>query len=181
MSKIEVVKNVNGLEGLHLVTTKVYDDERGYFTELYNQKDFSEIGIDAIFVQENQSYSKKGVLRGLHVQKKYPQAKFVRVISGKIYDVAVDMREDSETYLKWFGVELSEQNKKQLFIPEGFAHGFYVLSENATVSYKVTDFWHKDGEVGIPWNDPTLAIAWPILDGVKTIIAEKDLHYRYIN
>jgi dTDP-4-dehydrorhamnose 3,5-epimerase len=133
--------------------------------ETYNQNDMKEAGLDMVFVQDNQSMSTKGVLRGLHYQKKYPQGKLVRVIRGTVFDVAVDLRTDSDTYGKWYGVELSGENKKQFYIPEGFAHGFLVLSDEAEFCYKVTDFYHPGDEGGMAWNDPDIGIEWPDIVG----------------
>ena len=133
--------------------------------ETYNQKDMQEAGLDMVFVQDNQSSSTKGVLRGLHFQKEFPQGKLVRVVKGSVFDVAVDLRSDSETYGKWFGVELTEENKKQFYIPEGFAHGFLVLSDLAEFCYKCTDFYHPGDEGGLAWNDPEIGIKWPQLIG----------------
>ena len=146
MGQIKVQKNVGGIEGLCIIEPTVHGDNRGYFMETYNSKDMQEAGIDRVFVQDNQSCSTKGVLRGLHFQKEYPQAKLVRAVKGSVFDVAVDLRSDSKTYGKWFGVELTEENKKQFLIPEGFAHGFLVLSDVAEFCYKVTDFWHLGDE-----------------------------------
>ena len=142
--------------------------------ETYNYNDFKEAGIDCQFVQDNQSASKKGVLRGLHFQKEFPQGKLVRVVKGSVFDVAVDLRSDSETYGKWFGVELTEENKKQFYIPEGFAHGFVVLSDEAEFAYKCTDFYHPGDEGGLAYNDPEIGIDWPFEEGVELIISEKD-------
>ena len=153
------------IEGLKVITPAVFGDERGYFMETYNYNDYKEAGIDMEFVQDNQSMSTKGVLRGLHFQKQYPQGKLVRVIKGSVFDVAVDLRKDSETYGKWFGVELTEGNKKQFYISEGFAHGFLVLSDTAEFCYKVTDFYHPGDEGGLAWNDPEIGIEWPKLIG----------------
>ena len=133
--------------------------------ETYNPNDMNEAGLDMVFVQDNQSCSVKGVLRGLHFQKQFPQGKLVRVIKGSVFDVAVDLRSDSETYGKWFGVELTEENKKQFYIPEGFAHGFLVLSDIAEFCYKCTDFYHPGDEGGLAWNDPEIDIKWPQLVG----------------
>lgn len=133
--------------------------------ETYNLNDMKEAGLDMVFVQDNQSMSTKGVLRGLHYQKEYPQGKLVRVIKGTVFDVAVDLRRDSKTYGKWYGVELSEENKKQFYIPEGFAHGFLVLSDEAEFCYKVTDFYHPGDEGGLAWNDPEIGIKWPKVIG----------------
>ncbi len=146
--------------------------------ETYNYNDFAEAGIDCKFVQDNQSASKKGVLRGLHSQKEYPQDKLVRVINGEVFDVAVDMRPESETFGKWFGVRLSAENKKQFFIPKRFAHGFIVLSDYAEFCYKVTDFYHPNDELGIKWDDPEIAVEWPMPEGMTKddlIFSEKDL------
>ena len=142
--------------------------------ETYNQREMNEAGIDTVFVQDNQSASTRGVLRGLHRQINFPQSKLVRVIKGTVYDVAVDLRENSPTYLKWYGIELSEENKKQFFIPKGFAHGFLVLSDYAEVCYKVDDFFHPNDEGGIAYNDPTIGVKWPIEDDMRIILSEKD-------
>lgn len=139
MGQIKVEKNAGGIKGLCVIEPTVHGDARGYFMETYNQKDMQEAGLDMVFVQDNQSSSTKGVLRGLHFQKEFPQGKLVRVVKGSVFDVAVDLRSDSETYGKWFGVELTEENKKQFYIPEGFAHGFLVLSDLAEFCYKCTD------------------------------------------
>ena len=165
MGQITVEKNVGGIEGLCVITPAVHGDHRGYFMETYNQNDMREAGLDMVFVQDNQSMSVKGVLRGLHYQINYPQGKLVRVVKGRVFDVAVDMRPGSDTYGKWYGVELTEDNKKQFYIPEGFAHGFLVLSETAEFCYKVTDFYHPNDEVGIAWNDPAIGICWPGVTG----------------
>ncbi len=166
MAQIKVEKNVGGIQGLCIIEPAVHGDSRGYFMETYNQGDMQENGLDMVFVQDNQSCSTKGVLRGLHFQKEYPQGKLVRVIKGRVFDVAVDLRSKSETYGKWFGVELTEENKKQFYIPEGFAHGFLVLSDIAEFCYKCTDFYHPGDEGGIAWNDPEIGIDWASL-GVK--------------
>lgn len=162
------------IEGLYIIEPKCFGDCRGYFMETYNYEDFKAAGIEQVFVQDNQSMSKKGVLRGLHFQKKYPQAKLVRVIKGAVFDVAVDLRPGSATYGKWHGEILSGENKRQFFIPEGFAHGFLVLSEEAEFAYKCTDFYHPEDECGIMWNDPDLAIDWPIAEDIELILSEKD-------
>ena len=153
------------IEGLYVIEPTVFKDERGYFVETYNQNDMKEAGLDMVFVQDNQSSSTKGVLRGLHFQKEFPQGKLVRVVKGIVFDVAVDLRSNSETYGKWFGVELTEENKKQFYIPEGFAHGFLVLSDIAEFCYKCTDFYHPGDEGGLAWNDPEIGIEWPQLVG----------------
>jgi dTDP-4-dehydrorhamnose 3,5-epimerase len=172
MSKITV--ETCEIEGLKVITPTVYGDERGYFMETYNYNDFKEAGIDLDFVQDNQSSSGKGVLRGLHFQHKYPQDKLVRVISGEVFDVAVDLREGSATYGKWYGVILSAENKKQFFVPKGFAHGFLVLSESAEFAYKCSDFYQPSDEGGLIWNDPAIGIEWPIPEGMELNISEKD-------
>ena len=153
------------IAGLYIIEPAVHGDSRGYFMETYNQNDTHEAGLDMVFVQDNQSMSVKGVLRGLHFQKQYPQGKLVRVIKGRVFDVAVDLRSGSETYGKWYGVELTEENKKQFYISEGFAHGFLVLSDTAEFCYKVTDFYRPGDEGGLAWNDPAIGIDWPELTG----------------
>lgn len=189
MSKIKVTRCE--IEGLCVIEPTVFGDERGYFMETYNQNDFKEEGLDMVFVQDNQSMSTKGVLRGLHFQKQYPQGKLVRAVRGSVFDVAVDLRSDSKTYGKWFGVELSAENKKQFYIPEGFAHGFIVLSDEAEFAYKCTDFYHPGDEGGLAWNDPEIGINWAkygvkgeyrgnagaegyTLDGTPLNLSEKD-------
>ncbi len=190
MGQIKVQKDVGGIEGLCIIEPAVHGDTRGYFMEIYNQNDMSEAGLDMVFVQDNQSSSVKGVLRGLHFQKEFPQGKLVRVIRGNVFDVAVDLRPGSRTYGKWYGVELSEENKKQFYIPEGFAHGFLVLSETAEFCYKCTDFYHPGDEGGLAWNDPDIGIVWPevvgeyagsasaagyaLCDGTPLTLSEKD-------
>ena len=164
MGKIKVEKNVGGICGLCIIEPSVFGDSRGYFMETYNQNDMKAEGLDMVFVQDNQSMSTKGVLRGLHFQKEHPQGKLVRVVRGEVFDVAVDIRKDSETYGKWFGVTLSAENKKQFYVPEGFAHGFLVLSDEAEFCYKCTDFYHPEDEGGIIFNDPAIGIEWPKLD-----------------
>ncbi len=165
MGQIKVEKNAGGIKGLCVIEPAVHGDNRGYFMETYSLRDMQENGLDMVFVQDNQSMSVKGVLRGLHFQKQFPQGKLVRVIRGSVFDVAVDLREGSETRGKWFGVELTEENKKQFYIPEGFAHGFLVLSDTAEFCYKCTDFYHPGDEGGLAWNDPKIGIAWPMLVG----------------
>lgn len=165
MGQIKVEKNVGGIEDLCVIEPAVHGDKRGYFMETYSQRDMEEAGIDIAFVQDNQSCSKKGVLRGLHFQKQYPQTKLVRVIKGRVFDVAVDLRKDSKTYGKWYGVELTEENKKQFLIPKGFAHGFLVLSDMAEFCYKCDDFYHPNDEGGLAWNDPKIGIEWPEVVG----------------
>ena len=165
------------IEGLKVITPSVFGDARGYFMETYNYNDFAAAGIDCKFVQDNQSSSKKGVLRGLHFQINYPQDKLVRVVSGEVFDVAVDLREGSKTYGKWYGVRLSAENKKQFFIPKNFAHGFIVLSESAEFCYKCTDFYHPNDEGGLLWSDPEIGVDWPMPEGMTKddlTISEKD-------
>lgn len=196
MGQITVEKNVGGIEGLCIITPAVHGDHRGYFMETYSRRDMAEAGIDVEFVQDNQSCSTKGVLRGLHFQKQFPQTKLVRVIKGRVFDVAVDLRKDSKTYGKWYGVELTGENKKQFFIPKGFAHGFLVLSDIAEFCYKCDDFWHPNDEGGLAWNDPAIGIEWPELigtyngtasaegyvlaDGTKLNLSDKDQKWRGI-
>ncbi len=196
MGQIKIEKNVGGIEGLHIIEPAVHGDARGYFMETYSKRDMEEAGISVEFVQDNQSMSTKGVLRGLHFQKHFPQCKLVRVVKGKVFDVAVDIRKGSKTYGKWFGVELTEENKKQFYIPEGFAHGFLVLSDVAEFCYKVTDFYHPDDEGGIAWNDPKIGVNWGVIgeyagtadckgytlpDGTHVIMSDKDKKWDSIN
>ena len=148
-----------------MITPAVHGDARGYFMETYSQRDMEENGININFVQDNQSMSVKGVLRGLHFQKNFPQTKLVRAIKGSVFDVAVDLRSGSETYGKWYGIELTEDNKKQFLIPRGFAHGFLVLSDTAEFCYKCDDFYHANDEGGLAWNDPEIGIEWPKVEG----------------
>ena len=162
------------IEGLKIITPTVFGDERGYFMETYNYNDYKEAGIDMEFVQDNQSKSKKGVLRGLHFQKQNPQGKLVRCLEGEVYDVAVDLRKDSETYGKWYGVLLSEENKKQFYLPEGFAHGFVVLTDTATFAYKCTRLYDPTDEGGIMWNDPDIGVDWNIPADMEILLSEKD-------
>lgn len=165
MGQITVEKNVGGIEGLCVIQPAVHGDKRGYFMETYSQRDMEEAGIHVNFVQDNQSMSAKGVLRGLHFQKQYPQTKLVRAIRGSVFDVAVDLRSGSATYGKWYGVELTAENKKQFLIPKGFAHGFLVLSDEAEFCYKCDDFWHPNDEGGLAWNDPEIGVQWPQVVG----------------
>lgn len=164
MGQIKVTKCP--IEGLYIIEPQVFGDARGYFMETYSQRDMEAAGLNMTFVQDNQSMSVKGVLRGLHFQKEHPQGKLVRVIKGRVFDVAVDLRAGSRTYGKWYGVELTEENKKQFYISEGFAHGFLVLSDTAEFCYKCTDFYHPGDEGGLAWNDPAIGIDWPELTGV---------------
>lgn len=166
--------NATDIEGVYIIEPTVFGDERGYFMETYSETDFKEAGLNYDFVQDNQSSSRKGVLRGLHFQKQYPQAKLVRVISGEVFDVAVDLRENSSTYGRWVGVLLSAENKKQLMIPRGFAHGFLVVSESAEFVYKCDDFYHPEDEGGIMYD--SAGIEWPEIDG-ELVLSEKDLKH----
>lgn len=190
MGQIKVEKNVGGIEGLCVIEPTIHGDTRGYFMETYSQRDMEENGINITFVQDNQSMSTKGVLRGLHFQKKFPQTKLVRVIKGSVFDVAVDLRSGSKTYGKWYGIELTEENKKQFLVSRGFAHGFLVLSDTAEFCYKCDDFYHPNDEGGMAWNDPEIGIVWPqvngqyngsasaekycLEDGTKLILSDKD-------
>jgi len=193
MGQIIVEKDLDGISGLCLITPKVHGDPRGYFMETYSRRDMAEAGLDIEFVQDNQSMSAKGVLRGLHYQISHPQTKLVRVIRGEVFDVAVDLRPGSGTFGKWHGEILSEENKKQFLIPRGFAHGFLVLSETAEFCYKCDDFYHADDEGGLAWNDPKIGIRWPgvtgdyagtadaagyTVDGVALSLSEKDRKWR---
>ncbi len=185
------------IEGLYIIEPAVHGDSRGYFMETYNLRDMQEAGLDLSFVQDNQSMSTKGVLRGLHFQKQYPQGKLVRVIRGSVFDVAVDLRPGSKTYGKWYGLELSAENKKQFYISEGFAHGFLVLSDTAEFCYKCTDFYHPGDEGGLAWNDPAIGIQWPgvvgdyrgsasaegytLADGTPLNLSDKDQRWGTLN
>ncbi len=162
------------IEGLMIIEPKVFGDHRGYFMETYNERAFKEAGLDMSFVQDNHSKSLKGVLRGLHYQTQHQQGKLVRALSGEVFDVAVDLRRGSKTYKKWLGIILSGENRKQLYVPEGFAHGFVVLSDEAEFTYKCTDFYHPEFEGGILWNDPEIGIIWP-LEGIGELcLSDKD-------
>ncbi len=189
MGQMTIEKNLEGIEGLCLITPAVHGDSRGYFMETYSQRDMAEAGFDITFVQDNQSMSTKGVLRGLHFQKQYPQTKLVRVIRGEVFDVAVDIRPGSKTYGRWHGEILSEENKKQYLVPRGFAHGYLVLSDTAEFCYKCDDFYHPNDEGGLAWNDPEIGIVWPkltgsyagtasakgyMVDGIPLALSEKD-------
>ncbi|MEG0408089.1 MAG: dTDP-4-dehydrorhamnose 3,5-epimerase [Bacilli bacterium] len=181
---MEIKRNINGILGLSVITPIIHKDDRGYFMETYNYNDMMTVGLDMVFVQDNQSYSSKGVLRGLHYQVNFPQGKLVRVIKGKVFDVAVDLRKNSKTFGQWYGIELSSENHIQLYIPEGFAHGFLSLSEGVEFCYKCTDFYHPGDEAGIIWNDSTINIQWPIIadnkliDGTSITLSDKDLKQR---
>ncbi|MBR6901378.1 MAG: dTDP-4-dehydrorhamnose 3,5-epimerase [Synergistaceae bacterium] len=173
MSQIKVIHNAGDIEGLCVIIPSVHGDRRGYFTETYNKNDMDEAGLNFDFVQDNQSGSTKGVLRGLHFQINFPQTKLVRVIKGSVFDVAVDFRRGSRTFGKYYGVELSEENHKQLLIPKNFAHGFLVLSDTAEFCYKCDDFYHPNDEGGIFYADPDINIKWPEID-VPLILSDKD-------
>jgi len=162
------------IEGLKVITPTVHGDARGYFMEVYNANDFREAGIDVEFVQDNQSASKRGVLRGLHFQKEFPQDKLVRVVRGEVYDVAVDLRAGSPTFGQWYGVLLSEENKKQFFVPKNFAHGFLVMSDYAEFAYKCSDFYHPNDEGGVMYNDPDIGVEWPIAEDMEILLSDKD-------
>lgn len=164
--------NETSIEGVYVIDVKTYGDQRGYFMETYKKTDFDAAGLKFSFVQDNQSSSRKGVLRGLHFQKIHPQAKLVRVLSGEVFDVAVDLRKSSKTYGKWEGVLLSGTNHRQLMIPRGFAHGFVVVSDYAEFAYKCDDFYHPEDEGGIIWNDPDIGIKWPNVGQI--MLSDKD-------
>lgn len=172
MGKFNFIKT--NIDGIYIIDTTVFGDNRGYFMETYNYNDFKAAGLDMVFVQDNQSKSKRGVLRGLHFQKTHPQGKLVRVIKGEVFDVAVDIRKSSSSFGKWVGVRLSEENKRQFYIPEGFAHGFLVLSDEAEFCYKCTDFYHPEDEGGIAWDDKDIGIEWPIQGINEIILSDKD-------
>lgn len=170
-------KTQDGIEfqGLYEIQPKVFGDARGYFFEVYSEKDFFDAGLTMKFVQDNQSSSNKGVLRGLHFQTQHPQGKLVRAVSGRVYDVAVDIRKGSPTFGKYYSVILDSEKQNQFYIPEGFAHGFYVLSDTAVFAYKCTDFYDSKGEGGLMWNDPTIGIDWKsVAPEVNPILSEKD-------
>ena len=172
MSKFKYIETE--IKDVYIIEPQIFGDNRGYFMETYNYNDFKAAGLDMQFVQDNQSCSKRGVLRGLHFQKNHPQGKLVRVIKGKVFDVAVDLRKNSETFGKWTGVILTDENKRQFYIPEGFAHGFLVLSDTAEFVYKCTDFYHPEDDGGIIWNDKDIAVNWPIESGMEILLSEKD-------
>ena len=185
------------IKGVYIIEPKVFGDNRGYFMETYNKEHFAEAGLTMNFVQDNESSSSKGVLRGLHFQTKHTQGKLVRVTKGEVFDVAVDLRKGSKTYGKWYGVELTEENKKQFLIPKGFAHGFLVLSEIAEFCYKCDDFYHANDEGGLAWNDPEININWPqlvgeykgtasgegytLIDGTPLNLSEKDQKWKNLH
>lgn len=169
---LKIIKT--GIEDLVIIEPQVFEDERGYFFESYKKSEFEKAGLVYDFVQDNQSKSRQGVLRGLHYQKNFSQAKLVRVLDGEVFDVAVDLRKNSPTYGKWFGVVLSSQNKKMLMIPKGFAHGFLVLSKTAVFTYKCDEIYHPEDEGGIIWNDPDIGISWPMND---VVLSKKDMNH----
>lgn len=178
------IKKETNIEGLLVIETHSFEDKRGFFMETYNKREFEKLGIFNNFVQDNHSKSSKGVLRGLHFQKNYSQAKLVRVVKGKVYDVAVDLRKGSKTYGKYYGIELTESNKLQFFIPKGFAHGFMVLSDIAEFVYKCDEFYHPEDESGIIWNDENINIKWPLEEiggESQLIISSKDKMWKKIN
>lgn len=172
----EIIKT--SIDGVVILEPKVFGDNRGYFMETYSKSDFAQVGLFYDFVQDNQSKSSKGVLRGLHFQKKHPQAKCVRVLEGEVFDVAVDLRKNSPTYGRYVGVILSENNNRIFMIPRGFAHGFLVLSDFATFAYKCDDFYHPEDEGGIMWDDPDINIQWPFVDDI--VLSEKDRKHPYL-
>ena len=169
------------INGVYIIQPTVFGDQRGYFMETYHAQEFKDAGLDFNFVQDNQSKSRKGVLRGLHFQYKHPQGKLVRVIKGEVFDVAVDLRKDSPTYGKWEGVVLSEENKKQFYVPEGFAHGFLVLSEEAEFTYKCTDFYQAHDEGGLLWNDKDIGIDWPLDQVEEVLLSDKDQEWKTLS
>lgn len=168
------------IEGMYVIEPTVYGDSRGYFFEAYNQADLAAAGLDLTIVQDNQSMSTKGVLRGMHYQKQYPQGKLVRVLSGEVFDVGVDLRKDSPTYGQWYGVVLSGENKKQFYLPPGMAHGFLVLSDTAEFLYKCTEAYHPEDEGGLRWDDPDVAIEWPMEAGMEPLVSDKDRVQPYL-
>lgn len=172
MGKFNFIKTE--IKDLFVIEPTIFGDNRGYFMETYNEQEFKDAGLGMKFVQDNQSMSKKGVLRGMHYQTKHSQGKLVRVIQGEVYDVAVDLRKDSSTYGKWYGIILSDENMKQIYVPEGFAHGFLVMSDTAKFVYKVTDFYYPEYEKGFKWNDSKVGIEWPHLENVQIMVSDKD-------
>lgn len=172
MSKFKIIET--GIKDLIIIEPTVFKDNRGYFMETYNKRDFEQMGLRINFVQDNQSHSKKGTLRGLHMQLSHPQGKLVRVLRGEVYDVGVDAREDSTTYGKWYGVILSGENKRAFYVPAGFLHGFLVISEEADFAYKCTEYYYPDDEYGVIWNDESIKIEWPLEKVEKVILSEKD-------
>ena len=165
---------VTSIPDVKIIQPKVFGDERGFFMETFRTDWFKQECADVDFVQDNHSKSSQGILRGLHYQLEHTQGKLVRVIAGAVYDVAVDMRKASPTFGHWVGVELSAENNRQLWVPAGFAHGFYVTTESAEFVYKCTDYYHPQSEISVKYDDPTLAIDWPLIDGVKPSLSAKD-------
>jgi dTDP-4-dehydrorhamnose 3,5-epimerase len=163
-----------GLADVVLVEPRVFGDARGFFMESWNQHSFAEAGYHWSFVQDNHSRSARGTLRGLHFQTQQPQGKLVRVVSGRVYDVVVDLRRDSPSFGQWYGAELSEENRLMLYMPAGCAHGFYVMSESADFLYKTTDYYHSDSEICLAWDDPTVGVEWPLVDGAQPLLSDKD-------
>ena len=174
MGQILVEKDIDGIEGLCVITPAVHGDSRGYFMETYSARDMEEAGFDIVFVQDNQSMSVKGVLRGLHFQKQFPQTKLVRVIKGEVYDVAVDLRKGSPTYKKWVAVELSAENRRMLMIPRGFGHGFKTLTENVEFIYKTDNLYNKESDRGIRFDDPAIGVNWG--DVREELLSPKDMN-----
>ena len=172
MSKFRIIETP--IKGLLIIETEIFRDNRGFFMESYNLREFEELGLNLNFVQDNHSMSKKGVLRGLHFQLKHPQGKLVRVISGRVYDVAVDLRMNSPTFGRWFGIELKGEDGLAFYIPEGFAHGFLTLEDNTYFFYKCTEFYYPDDDLGVIWNDPEINISWPLEEVEDLIISDKD-------
>lgn len=166
------------LTGLVLLRPRVFGDERGFFLESWNKRVFADLGIAQDFVQDNHSRSARGILRGLHFQTEHPQGKLVRVTAGEVFDVAVDLRADSPTCGQWYGCTLTGANHEMLWIPPGFAHGFYVLSDSADFMYKCTDFYHPESEISLAWNDPTVGVDWPLIDGQAPQLSGKDADAR---
>lgn len=177
MGKFNFIKTE--IDGMFIIEPTVFGDDRGYFLETYHYNEFKTAGIDVKFVQDNQSKSKRGVLRGLHFQTKRPQGKLVRVIKGEVFDVGVDLRKNSKTFGKWVGATLSAENKRQLYIPAGFAHGFLVISDEAEFIYKCTDFYDPENEGGIIYNDPDINIKWPIFDDMNILLSKKTVFCRH--
>lgn len=175
MNRFNIIET--GLNGTYIIEPTVHNDNRGYFVKTYDEKEFKSKGLDFTFVQDDQSCSSKGVLRGLHFQKEHPQSKLIRVVRGKVFDVGVDLRKNSETYGKWIGVELSDENKKQLFLPKGFAHGFLALEDNTVFLYKVDEFYYPGDEGGLAYDDKDIAIEWPFDEIENVIISDKDKNW----
>ncbi|MGV8906628.1 MAG: dTDP-4-dehydrorhamnose 3,5-epimerase [Acetobacterium sp.] len=179
MAKINVIKTK--IDGLVIIEPSVFGDERGYFMETYNEEEFHEVGLTMKFVQDNESKSSKGVLRGLHFQRKFSQGKLVRVTQGEVFDVGVDLRQGSPTYGQWAGALLTQENKTMFYVPEGFAHGFLVLSEEAVFNYKCTNLYAPEYDGGIRWNDPDIGVEWPLEGIVKPLLSEKDTKLPFLS